>query len=135
MKWFEPIIFIVAVLLVLTPIVIHFVRKKNGKLKCDCGSYISECTGNCNSCKKINKIKNKKEIRTLTYVLRIQGIKCSMCKSHINSLIRNKFDVIKVKSSNIDNSIYIVSKKLLNVVELKEVIYQAGYEVKSVHLQ
>ena len=32
--------------------------------------------------------------------LRIDGMACGMCESHINDAIRNNFDVKKVKSSH-----------------------------------
>ena len=50
MQWFEPLIAIGAIALVVTPIISHFVKKKKGTLKCECGHYRKDCSGNCNTC-------------------------------------------------------------------------------------
>ena len=134
MKWFEYIIIIVAVFLVVFPIVSHFVKKKKGTLKCECGHLQSECIGNCSKCSLTkNDCSNKKQ--RPTYVLHVEGMKCGMCESHINDLIRNNFNVVKVNSSKDKNQVIIVSKELLNETKIKEVIKNAGYDVTSIYLR
>lgn len=49
MKWFEYIIMIVAIGLVILPVVLQIVKKKKGKPTCSCGC--SECS-NCACCAK-----------------------------------------------------------------------------------
>ena len=50
MEWFEPLIIVGAVFLVLLPIITHFVKKKNGTLKCECGHLRNECVSDCTKC-------------------------------------------------------------------------------------
>lgn len=72
MQWFEPLIAIGAIALVVGPIISFFVKKKKGTLKCECGHYMNECTGKCDSCDKANEILDKcrkeldKELKSLS---------------------------------------------------------------------
>lgn len=50
MQWFEPLIAVGAVLLVVLPIASHFIKKKKGTLKCECGHLRSECVSDCTKC-------------------------------------------------------------------------------------
>lgn len=134
MEWYEYVIIVVAVALVLTPIITHFVKKKKGTLKCECGHLQSECIGNCSACSLPNK-KKKGKSGTLTYVVGVEGMKCGMCESHINDIIRNKFDVAKVKSSRKSKTVTIVAKNLLNPSKIRMAINEAGYEVTLVKLK
>ena len=43
------------------------------------------------------------------YILKIDGMSCSMCEAHVNDAIRNNFDVKKVKSSHKKNETLIVT--------------------------
>jgi len=47
MKWFEPIIAIVAIGLVILPIILKVVNKKKGKSACSCGCTCCPHSGNC----------------------------------------------------------------------------------------
>lgn len=47
MKWFEPIIIIVAVGLVILPIILKIVNKKKGKSTCSCGCAYCTHSGCC----------------------------------------------------------------------------------------
>ncbi len=134
MEWYEYVIIVVAVALVIAPIIAHFVKKKKGTLKCECGHLQSECVGNCSACSLPNK-KEKGKSGTLTYVVGVEGMKCGMCESHINDIIRNKFDVAKVKSSRKSKTVTIVAKNLLNPSKIRMAINEAGYEVTSVRLK
>lgn len=127
MQWFEVLIVIAAVLLVITPIILHVYKKDKGLLKCECGHLQSECTGDCNSC-------SSKKSGSLTYIFEVEGMKCGMCEGHINDIIRSHFDVIKVKSSRRDNKTIVVSGCFLDIPKVKEEIAKAGYKVTSVHL-
>jgi len=131
MKWFEPIIIVVAILMVLIPIVTHFVKKKKGTLKCECGHLQSECTGKCESCNSHNKTKKNK---TLKYILNVEGMRCGMCETHINDVIRNNIDVKRVKSFRRTNTVIIESYTIINVVYVKKLINDSGYTVSSISL-
>lgn len=64
--------------------------------------------------------------------LKIDGMMCGMCESHINDAIRSSFDVKKVNSSHTKGETVIVSKEALDEDEIKSVIDKTGYELKSV---
>lgn len=64
--------------------------------------------------------------------LKIDGMMCGMCESHINDAIRNSFDVKKVNSSHTKGETIIVSKEALDEDKIKSVIDKTGYELKSI---
>lgn len=64
--------------------------------------------------------------------LKIDGMACGMCESHINDLIRNKFKVKKVDSSHSKGRTEIISEKVPNEAELKNAIEGMGYKVLDV---
>ncbi|MEE1426646.1 MAG: heavy metal-associated domain-containing protein [Acutalibacteraceae bacterium] len=64
--------------------------------------------------------------------LKIDGMMCGMCESHINDAIRNSFDVKKVNSSHTKGETVIVSKEALDEDKIKSVIDKTGYELKSI---
>lgn len=68
----------------------------------------------------------------LQTTLKIDGMMCGMCESHINDAIRNSFDVKKVNSSHTKGETVIVSKEALDEDKIKSVIDKTGYELKSI---
>ncbi len=64
--------------------------------------------------------------------LKIDGMMCGMCESHINDAVRNSFDVKKVNSSHTKGETVIVSKEAPDEEKIKSVIDKTGYELKSV---
>lgn len=64
--------------------------------------------------------------------LKIDGMMCGMCESHINDAIRNSFDVKKVNSSHIKGETVIVSREALDEDKIKSVIDKTGYELKGI---
>ncbi|MCD8006211.1 MAG: ATPase P [Oscillospiraceae bacterium] len=65
-------------------------------------------------------------------ILKIDGMMCSMCESHVNDTVRSKFNVKKVNSSHKKGETVIVSESSLNAKELTEAIGATGYKVLSV---
>ncbi len=63
--------------------------------------------------------------------LKIDGMACSMCESHINDAIRAKFDVKKVHSSHRSGETVIVSESSLPEEKIREVIKSTGYTLLS----
>ena len=59
--------------------------------------------------------------------LRIDGMQCGMCESHINDCIRRSFSVKKVTSSHTKGQTVIVSEAPLDEQALRDVIAQTGY--------
>ena len=66
-------------------------------------------------------------------VLKIDGMVCSMCESHINDVIRRNFDVKKVKSNRKKKETIIESDQILDPARIKEVIEQTGYTLVSIN--
>ena len=64
--------------------------------------------------------------------LKIDGMMCGMCESHINDAIRSSFDVKKVNSSHTKGETVIVSKEALDENKIKSVIDKTGYELQSI---
>lgn len=65
-------------------------------------------------------------------VIKIDGMVCSMCESHINDVIRRNFDIKKVKSDRKKKETIIESEQILNHDKIKEVIEQTGYTLVSI---
>ena len=64
--------------------------------------------------------------------LKIDGMMCSMCESHMNDAIRNNFSVKKVSSSHQKGETEIVSETPLDEHKLQSVIAATGYKLLSV---
>ncbi len=76
-----------------------------------------------------NKTKNYK------YKLGINGMRCGMCEAHINNIIRQKFNVQKVKSNHKKNETIVFSLNEIDINALREVISQTGYELTDIVLE
>lgn len=66
------------------------------------------------------------------YVLKINGMSCSMCEAHINDAIRNNFKVKKVTSDRRKNETLILSNEKLDIQKIKDVIRETGYELTDI---
>lgn len=64
-------------------------------------------------------------------VVKIDGMACSMCESHVNDAIRAKFNVKKVTSSHSRGEAVILSDGIITEVELREALDPTGYRVLS----
>ena len=64
--------------------------------------------------------------------VKIDGMMCSMCESHINDVIRNSFAVKKVSSSHAKGEAVIVSQEPLDEEKLRSAITATGYDVISI---
>ena len=58
-------------------------------------------------------------------ILKIDGMMCPMCESHVNDTIRNHFKVRKVSSSHSKGTTEIISEE----------IYKTGYKVLDVQIE
>lgn len=116
-------IIIIAILILIIGLIIKSLikQKKNG----------GGCTGDCSSCH--SSCNTKKQFVKTT--LKIDGMMCTMCESHINEAIRNAFKVKKVKSSHINGTTVIISEHRLNDELLKKTIADTGYELKSISFE
>ena len=68
----------------------------------------------------------------VTTTMKVDGMMCGMCESHINDAIRRHFLVRKVKSSKRRGETVIVSEEPLDPEALKRVINETGYELKDI---
>jgi copper chaperone CopZ len=64
--------------------------------------------------------------------LKIDGMMCGMCESHVNDAVRRAFNVKKVTSSHKKGETVIVTKEKIDVPKLKNIICETGYQVLSV---
>ena len=65
-------------------------------------------------------------------ILKVDGMACGMCESHINDTVRNKFSVQKVTSSHTKGETVILSEQPLDQQALRDAIAATGYEVMTV---
>ena len=64
--------------------------------------------------------------------LKIDGMMCGMCESHVNDAIRNAFPVKKVTSSHSKGETVIISDEALSEDKIREVMQPTGYELKDI---
>lgn len=62
-------------------------------------------------------------------ILKVQGMMCDMCESHINDVVRKTGRVSKVSSSHTRGETAIVSDQALDIETLKQAIAATGYTV------
>lgn len=68
-------------------------------------------------------------------ILKVDGMKCGMCESHINDVVRRAATVKSVKSSHAKNQTEIVADTEIDVGAVKAAIESEGYRVLSVERQ
>ena len=62
----------------------------------------------------------------LQITVKIDGMMCGMCESHINDTIRNKFEVKKVTSSHVKGQAVILSEHMISEDALRKAIADTG---------
>ena len=63
--------------------------------------------------------------------VKIDGMMCGMCESHINDAIRNAFSVKKVSASHSKGEADIISVEPIDEAKLREAITKTGKAVES----
>ena len=71
----------------------------------------------------------KKDNNLKQIVIKIDGMKCGECESHVNDIIRRNFKVKKVSSSHRTGEVKILSKEELNLQEIEEKLMSYGYKI------
>ena len=66
------------------------------------------------------------------YILRIDGMMCGMCESHINDALRTKLAVKQVSSSHKRGTTEIIADKPLDEDRIRKIIESTGYTLLSV---
>ena len=64
--------------------------------------------------------------------LKIDGMMCGMCESHINDTIRQGFKIKKVASSHSKGTTEIISENPLDEAAVKEAVAKTGYKVLDI---
>lgn len=71
----------------------------------------------------------------LQITVKVEGMRCGMCESHVNSTVRNDFDVKKVTSSHSKGQTVILSEKAIPEDALRKAINDTGYTVKDIKVE
>ena len=66
------------------------------------------------------------------YILKIEGMRCSMCESHVNDAIRKKIDAKKIKSSHAKNETIIITDKDISDDLFYEILKPTGYKLTGI---
>ena len=64
--------------------------------------------------------------------VKVDGMMCGMCESHVNDAVRKAFQVNKVNSSHSKGETVIISDGPVDESRLKTAINATGYEVKGI---
>lgn len=67
--------------------------------------------------------------------MKIDGMKCGMCESHVNDVVRKCAEVKKVTSSHAKNRTVIVAESEIDLATIREAIEKQGYRVLSVETE
>lgn len=65
-------------------------------------------------------------------IIKIDGMSCGMCESHMNDTIRNTFKVKKVSSSHTNKESVVISEAELNEDDVKKAVEDTGYTFISI---
>lgn len=68
-------------------------------------------------------------------ILKIDGMMCGMCESHINDTIRKNFAVKKVTSSHSKGRTEIITEKPVSEEDLRKVIGGTGYTLTGMQTE
>ena len=64
--------------------------------------------------------------------MKVDGMQCGMCESHVNDAVRKAANVKKVTSSHVANTTTIVADDNVDVDAIKQSIQKEGYVVSDV---
>jgi copper chaperone CopZ len=69
------------------------------------------------------------------YKLKIDGMMCSMCETHVNEIVRKGFKVYKTKSNHSKNEVVFTTDEILSEEKIKNVFEPTGYKVLSISIE
>ena len=64
--------------------------------------------------------------------VKVEGMRCGMCESHVNYIVRRNFNVKKVTSSHVKGETVILSGQPIDAEQLVRVISADGYGASDV---
>lgn len=65
-------------------------------------------------------------------IAKVDGMRCGMCESHVNDVVRRNFDVKKVNASHAKGEVVIVSEQPVDEQKLRFALGEQGYAVGTV---
>lgn len=65
-------------------------------------------------------------------IAKVDGMRCGMCESHVNDVVRRNFDVKKVNASHAKGEVVIVSEQPVDEQKLRFAVGEQGYVVSTV---
>lgn len=65
-------------------------------------------------------------------IAKVDGMRCGMCESHVNDVVRRNFDVKKVNASHAKGEVVIVSEQPVDEQKLRFAVGEQGYSVGTV---
>lgn len=68
----------------------------------------------------------------LKITVKVDGMMCGMCESHVNDAVRKAFQVKKVTSSHSKGETIILTEGDIDETALRSAIGATGYEVKGI---
>ena len=68
-------------------------------------------------------------------ILKIYGMMCGMCESHMNDAIRKAFSVKKVTSSHSKGETIVTSEEPLDEEKVKEAVAALGYTLQGIETE
>lgn len=71
----------------------------------------------------------KKDNNLKQIVIKIDGMKCGECESHVNDIIRRNFKIKKVSSSHRTGEVKILTIEELNVRDIENKLMSYGYKI------
>ena len=66
-------------------------------------------------------------------IVKVDGMMCRMCESHINDAIRRAFPIQKVTSSHVKGETVILCEQEIDETALRAAIDATGYRALTVH--
>ena len=71
----------------------------------------------------------------LKITLEVEGMRCGMCETHINDVVRRVEGVKKVTSSHAKGRTEVIAEDSVNTALIKEAIAKQGYGVGRIETQ
>lgn len=65
-------------------------------------------------------------------ILKVDGMACGMCESHVNDAVRKAFSVKKVTSSHTKGETVILTETEIDEQRLRDIIGETGYKVLDI---
>ncbi len=71
----------------------------------------------------------------LKIMLEVEGMRCGMCETHVNDVVRRMDGVKKVRSSHAKGRTEVIAEDGVNIELIKEAIAKQGYGVGRIETE